>query len=419
MNNSLTAHIRNLIVAAALAVSAQMVIASPVEIAVPDTVIVGHELNVHGMASVIVRDLTTGFDIVSQNADRPMTPASTLKCLTAAAVMLNPASPRFYETDVMIDGPVNHGVLWGNLVVKASGDPTTESEYFQQNHGLADSIASRLSTFGVKEVKGSVIIDSSAVPDGGPASRWTDDDRRWYYGAGHFALNYRDNLRKPDRALADPPGEFFDDVMSALASRGITVDDEDIPSTSQIKNIYRQQSPPVNDILRSMMVRSDNMFAEAMLRSMAPGNDIETAVDREKQILATLGINTDRLTIYDGSGLTRQNSISPSALALTLQKMLATPVGSQYVALFPKAGIDGTVRRFLKDTPLEGEMLLKSGSVSGVQCYAGYKTDNHGTPTHVVVVMVNQFTGKRAAVVESVTEFLCNLFHKSETETAE
>lgn len=376
-----------------------------------DSAAAAPSLDVNGVAGVIIRDLAKGTDLVSQNAGLSMTPASTLKCLTAAAAMLDTRMPGCFVTTASTDGPVDtNGTLWGNLLIKAGGDPTTESEYFYDNRALADSIASAVSAAGIKRIKGSVIIDTSAVPDGGPVEEWTDDDRRWYYGAGHYAINYRDNTVKPDRALPDPPGRFFDDLTERLTSKRIETEDEDMPLRSECRVLYTRNSPPMADILRSMIVRSDNMYAEGVLRALAPGHSRAEAIARERRLISLTGADTTRMSIFDGSGLTRSNAVTPADLARVLQYMAASPRGAAYVALFPKAGVEGTVKRFLPGTPLEGRLVLKSGSVNGVQCYAGYRVDGNDIPTHVVVVMVNSFRGGRQSVVRSAADFLLNIF---------
>ena len=56
---------------------------------------------------MIIRDLAKGTDLVSQNAGLSMTPASTLKCLTAAAAMLDTRMPGCFVTTASTDGPVD------------------------------------------------------------------------------------------------------------------------------------------------------------------------------------------------------------------------------------------------------------------------------------------------------------------------
>lgn len=400
------------VIAVAVAVQSQSVAAGQTS---ADTVAAaGPALNVRGVAGVVVRDFATGEDLVSLNATLAMTPASTLKCLTAAAALLDDRMPHRFETTAAVDGPVdNDGLLWGNLIIKAGGDPTTDSEYFYDNRALTDSIVAAVSAAGIRRIKGSVILDTSAVPDGGPVDEWTDDDRRWYYGAGHFAINYRDNTIKPDRALPDPPGRFFDDLTGRISARGITVDDEDLPLKSACRTLYTRYSPPMGDILRSLVVRSDNMYAEGVLRALAPGGPRAEAIARERRLISQTGADTTRMVIVDGSGLTRRNAVTPADLAKVLEYMARSPKSAEYVTLFPKAGIEGTVKRFLPGTPLAGRLVLKSGSVNGVQCYAGYRIDEGGNPTHVVVVMVNSFKGGRQAVVKSAADFLLEVFKET------
>ena len=77
--------------------------------------------------------------------------------------------------------------------------------------------------------------------------------------------------------------------------------------------------------------------------------------------------------------------------------------------LFPLAGQEGTLRSFLKGTPLDSYIALKTGSMSGIQCYAGYKLDYNFAPTHVVVVMVNNLSD-RPALRKDVERMLLDIF---------
>ena len=78
----------------------------------------------------------------------------------------------------------------------------------------------------------------------------------------------------------------------------------------------------------------------------------------------------------------------------------------QFSDMLPVAGQSGTMRGFLKGTPLEGRVRAKTGSLNGVQCYAGYVTDAVGVPTHVVVIMVNGFKISRAELKKRLQNLL-------------
>lgn len=368
-------------------------------------------MDVRGKAGVVIRDLATGKNIVERNANDEMRPASIVKCITSAANLLAGNEHRRFVTRAYTTGKIKNGALSGNLVIEASGDPTTDSRYFPENSLMADSIAIALRGMGIDTVRGRIIFDQGAVPDDGPSVHWMTEDYKYDYGAGHYAINFRDNSLAGGRAMEDPPGYFYDALYQALANRGIAVEEGDYDAGGSRRELFERRSPEVVEIMRSMMERSDNMFAEAMLRYLSPGNTVLNAVAHEKRLLRKAGLpEVSQMVINDGSGLSRNNRVTPSFMAHLLEKMAEGKHADVYVSLFPKAGEEGTVKRFLKDTRLAGKLVLKSGSMRGVQCYAGYKLDDSGRPTHAVVIMVNEFTSPRTEVVAKAEDLLLDTF---------
>ena len=82
------------------------------------------------------------------------------------------------------------------------------------------------------------------------------------------------------------------------------------------------------------------------------------------------------------------------------------PKFMDFVRLLPSAGETGTLKSFLKSSPLHGKIVAKTGSLNGVQCYAGYAIDAIGVPTHVVVIMVNGFKGARSDLKSTLQQLL-------------
>ena len=382
-------------------------------VAVPDSIIPPRphpDIPEPAAVGILVRDLITGEDIASRNPDASLAPASILKSITSACALLDEKGEMRFITSVFTHGAIRDRQLWGDLIIVASGDPTTDAPHFPMNAALADSIAARVAALGIDSIRGQIVFDSTLVPGGGPSLHWLPADHKYDYGAGHYAINYKGNILPPDKAMPDPPGYFYDALEGALLADSIHILGDNLDVTGEPHELYRRYSPPCKEIMRSMMVRSDNMFAEGILRSLAPGENVDAAIRREKRLLANLGITADNICIYDGSGLTRDNRVTPRFMADVLEAMASSQWGREYCALFPKAGVEGTVRRLLQDTPLAGKLLLKSGSMRGVQCYAGYKTDDNGIPTHAVVIIVNRFTCPRANVVNEVETFLTETF---------
>lgn len=361
--------------------------------------------------AVVVRDLATGEDVVSQNPYKAMLPASTMKCLTAAAAIEAGLDTARFETRVYTRGRIEDGTLLGDLVIAGNGDPTIESAQFPSNPSFVNEIVRAVKNAGIRVVEGEILVDTSSFPDDGPCDRWELSDLRYEYGAGLYALNYRDN-RVGDKAMESPSESFGEALENRLASEGVTVCWQTVDTSGEpLAEILVHRSPRGGEILDNLMSRSDNLFAEGMLRLLAPGQPRSAAIARERRLLSSRGVDFDITDIHDGSGLSRNNRVTARFMADLLEKMAGRRGGAvSYVSLFPLVGEEGTVKTLLKGTSLQGRLALKSGSMNGVHCYAGYKLDSEGKPTHAVVILVNDFFCKRAEVRDAIARFLKQQF---------
>lgn len=413
--------------------------------------------------AVYVKNLAADSVILEHNARLALTPASVMKAITTASALSVKGPDAVFETNVVLRGAKGAPGVWnGDIIVKAVADPTLESENFKSKLGFCDSIAAALRRKGISKITGTVVV-RQALKDAGPIPQWEIEDVAWPYGAGLFGFNYRDNIAtvypvtgktKPlvpglkvslnkvdagndlirgvysDRLMAftrdtakrswalktsvpDPAAVFIAELKNVLETKGIRIGRKTVAAPAADETpLYTHRSPAFADIMRSLMVRSDNLFAEGILRAIAPADSRKNVIKREKEIWATRGINPRYTIINDGSGLTRANRLSARFIADVLEWMARSPMADDYVSFFPRAGKDGTLRGFLAKTPLEGAVALKTGSVSAVQCYAGYKLDADGKPTHVVVVLVNGFFCPRKQVRQATEDLLLSLFDK-------
>jgi D-alanyl-D-alanine carboxypeptidase/D-alanyl-D-alanine-endopeptidase len=361
---------------------------------------------------VIVRDLSTGENIVEQNPDKFLTPASIVKSITAASVLLAGKADTAFSTPVYALGDIDaDGMLNGSIVIKASGDPTTESPRFSNRPGLINSTADCIRRLGIRGIRGSLEIDSAGFVQQGPVDRWEFDDLKYAYGAGLHPVNYHDNTINGDRALADPAEELLITLEERMDADSINVEWNEVDTAGMLpRPLLTAVSQDAWQIMREMMEQSVNLYAESMLRLLAPGENRDAALARQLQLLQNLGIDTEAAQLFDGSGLTRANRVTPDFMADLLETMAKSEFRERFVSLFPCVGQQGTVRRLLCNTPLEGRLVLKSGSMNGVQSYAGYRLDSSNRPTHVVVIIVNDFTCKRAAVTSAISSFLLRQF---------
>ena len=79
----------------------------------------------------------------------------------------------------------------------------------------------------------------------------------------------------------------------------------------------------------------------------------------------------------------------------------------EFYASLPVAGRDGTLKSFMSKTKYDGKIRAKSGSIGGVQCFAGYIID--GNKKYAFTIMINKFTGSRSDVRKSIEDFIVSL----------
>lgn len=399
--------------------------------------------------------------LMDHNSQMALTPASVMKALTTATALDVLGEDFRFSTAVELQGSRSGSTWQGNLVVRSSGDPTLESENFKSNNGFCREILDGLKKAGITKITGRVLVVQS-LSDAGPILQWECEDIAWPYGAGLFGMNWRDNtftlypatgktspyvpdlkidVRKSSSGndlirgvasnnlviyatnpnnrkwvtrstMPDPAAVFEAELLDVLRKGGVTVADAKVSATGgDTLAVCTHRSPRSAEIFRSLMVRSDNLFAEGMLRASSAGTSRKKAIENEKALWSNRGINAKYTIINDGSGLTRANRLSPRFLANVLEWMADSPKGELYASFFPRAGLDGTMKGFLAKSELQGRLALKTGSVSSVQCYAGYLLDKEtAKPTHVVVVMINGFFCPRVQVRKAVERLLLEKF---------
>lgn len=182
------------------------------------------------------------------------------------------------------------------------------------------------------------------------------------------------------------------------------------------KVFYTHQSFPLRDIVKDTNVRSNNHYAEHLIRTIGREKNkdiyspsLESGIDKTQELWRDRGLGTEALIMYDGSGLSPANAVSASFMCDLLVYMQTKSKNAEvFLESLPKAGIDGTVKNRLKGTRLVGKVSMKSGSISGVQCFSGYYIN--GEDKYAFTIMINKFTGSRSEIVKAIDTLLLSLF---------
>lgn len=363
-----------------------------------------------GSMAVIVSELPSGKVIASYNAEVPLTPASIMKSVTLASASETMDIEKPYVTPVLIDGKVADGVLHGNLIIEGVGDPSVNSTHWPESPDLVKEIITALKKENISSIEGNIIIDESSLDGNSIPPLWAQGDLSTYYGTGNHAFNYHDNARGKS-SVSNPDTVFIRDLKDAMTKAGISIGSAIIEGGKR-KTILRHESAPIKEIMRSCMMRSDNMFAESTLRQFGKSQGLDgstpKAAEEEMKFWRQRRVPMEGVRIIDGSGLSRSNKVTANFMEGVLR---AKKNDVEYVSFFPLAGQEGTLRNFLKNTPLDSYIAMKTGSMRGIQCYAGYKLDDDFAPTHVVVVMVNDFTCDRGYLRDAISRMLLEIFN--------
>jgi len=142
------------------------------------------------------------------------------------------------------------------------------------------------------------------------------------------------------------------------------------------------QSQPIAEDLRVINKVSQNLHAELMLRLLGKekgtSGSIEGGLEVLRSFLITAGIQPDQFAFYDGSGLSREDLVTPHAIVQLLRYTGQQPWGKAFAETLPVAGIDGSLSDRFRNTVAAGRVRAKTGSLTHVYSLAGYATTVSG-----------------------------------------
>lgn len=182
------------------------------------------------------------------------------------------------------------------------------------------------------------------------------------------------------------------------------LDNVDPPSDMKFKSIF---SRPVDSLLKPMMHRSDNFFAEQSLLMVS--NEMLGVMNDEK-IIDTL-LKTDFKDLpqkprwADGSGLSRYNLFTPQDLVAILNKM-KNEFGMDRIKVILPTGGEGTISNYYKSD--SGYIYGKTGTLSGVVAFSGFLYTKKGKLL-IFSTLVNNHRASATDVRRAVEKFLQGL----------
>jgi D-alanyl-D-alanine carboxypeptidase/D-alanyl-D-alanine-endopeptidase (penicillin-binding protein 4) len=165
-----------------------------------------------------------------------------------------------------------------------------------------------------------------------------------------------------------------------LEGAPVTVEVAPLPATPAMTLARLTPLPLIDDVAR-INKSSQNLHAELLLRrvSRAAGSgSIGDGVGVISQLLTRAGVPRVAYDFADGSGMSTYNRVSPRGMLTFLRWVAAQPWGAAWQQTLPIGGVDGTLERRFRGTPLEGKVRAKTGSLNATNALSGTMTARSG-----------------------------------------
>ena len=309
--------------------------------------------------SVILFDASTGEQLFESNGYAMRKPASTLKLLAGVSVAqyLDPAMR--FQTSLALSDKTNSVVIQGEM------DPWATFNAYN---------AKRLGQTSMKYLayRAHVELESRA---GAPVKKMTI-----YYNGIYDseAKNMKVYLKSKKVYVNLKP-------VTALEAQNLT-----------LEPVMNSASPTVQQMTHYFMQWSDNVLSDRLSRFAAKAagfkGNTEGIAEVYEKVLADLEIESSKLVVKDGSGLSHDNRVSAKLLGDLLVKIYKDPRFAGVIESLPDGGVNGTLNeRFIKTAPnAVGLVHAKTGTLNGTVTLAGYIES--GDREYVFVVLADRLS---------------------------
>lgn len=401
----------------------------------------------------VVYDPKTKKVISSYNENTPLVPASTTKLLTTETALNLLGENYRWMTQLEYSGNIDeNGVLNGNLYVVGSGDPsmgTNKAGAWSYKDIISDFIGG-LSREGIKKVNGDIIIQTALfkgniarlpenvvwlennnyyLPVGttreiNPANEKlivkkgnSSSEKKYFYVSPYmnqmvFAEKYEGNGTLTTK-IPDAPAYLANTFRTTLVKSGIPVTGKVTPRMTDAepenrKLVSAYKSPTLGDIIFYTNQHSDNSLAEALLRTVGFQKLGDQTLESGRVVvtghLKESDFDMNGLNYMDGSGLSRNNNITPISQVKFLTSLMNQKYYNAYLTSLPVGGQSGTLKRMFIGTG-NGQIFAKTGTLNKVKALAGYLKTNSGK-TLVFSLMVNNYAGSVDMVKKRMEKIL-------------
>lgn len=280
----------------------------------------------------------------------------------------------YYQPDLATFPIYGNTVRFGTKEGRLSVTP----DYFLQHIAVGNKE-------GAYRVNRLIHENSFHVPSMSPPKGFREVDKPFIYSSDLFVKLLQDTLKRPVETI-------------------------DYQMPDDINLVY---SLPTIEILREMMLVSDNFFAEQLgyISSFLKYGEFDTNKLR-KDMQEEYYVNfTDKISLQDDSGLSSYNKVTPrSMVELLLMVRDHLPIEEERFNLFPAGGVEGTLRNVYPLNNGKPFVWAKTGTIHAVHCHSGYIIAKSGR-RYAFSFMNNNYFGNLSDVRSEMVRIVTFIHH--------
>ena len=200
--------------------------------------------------------------------------------------------------------------------------------------------------------------------------------------------------------VADPPAYLANSLRTSMIKKGFGVTGKVVTKITDVNPekrvaITAYQSPTLAEIIYYINQRSDNNLAEATLRMVGFQKKGDQTLESGRNVvvehLKSNAFETEGLNFMDGSGLSRNNLVTPISQVKFLTNIMDEKYYKTYFESLPIAGQTGTLKSMFSGEG-NGQIFAKTGTLNKVKTLAGYMK-THSGKTLVFSLLINNYAG--------------------------
>lgn len=235
----------------------------------------------------------------------------------------------------------------------------------------------------------------------------------------------QNSVKEESLTITNPPLYFIDSFKKYLQMNGFVWDgnmvidhrEHNWQDTTMFRQLAVHESVPVKDLLEQINKDDNNFYVEMMLKAAAAKEynvqgSTELGIQMVEEYAADMGIDTTKVLMSDGSGLSDQDLINTDAISKLLFSMRKQPLFPTYKNSLSTASLDGTLENRFWNTPLKAKINGNFGFRSGIAAFSGYLTTSNN---HLLMfsIIANHVKNHKTAVIkieDKILELLYQVF---------